>query len=57
MPYLCNLDYVACGAMGVPLFREHTCFEDGDYCDFKLKPDAEPMPYWPPVFTQGKGYK
>lgn len=57
MPYLCNLDYVACGAMGVPLFREHTCFEDGDYCDFKLKPDAEPMPYWPPVFAQGKGYK
>lgn len=57
MPYLCNLDYVMFGAFGVPLFREHTCFEDGDYCDFKLKIDAEPMPYWPPVFTQGKGYK
>ena len=57
MPYLCNLDYVMFGAFGVPLFREHTCFEDGDYCDFKLKIDAEPMAYWPPVFTQGKGYK
>jgi hypothetical protein len=57
MPYLCNLDYVMFGAFGVPLFREHTCFEDGDYCDFKLKTDAEPMRYWPPVFTQGKGYK
>jgi hypothetical protein len=57
MPYLCNLDYVMFGVFGVPLFREHTCFEDGDYCDFKLKLDAEPMPYWPPVFTQGKGYK
>ena len=57
MPYLCNLDYVMFGAFGVPLFREHTCFEDGDYCDFKLKIDAKPMPYWPPVFTQGKGYK
>ncbi len=57
MPYLCNLDYVMFGAFGVPLFREHTCFEDGDYCDFKLKIDAEPMEYWPPVFTQGKGYK
>ena len=34
-----------------------TCFEDGDYCDFKLKMDAKPMEYWPPVFTQGKGYK
>lgn len=57
MPYLCNLDYVMFGVFGVPLFREHTCFEDGDYCDFKLKMDARPMEYWPPVFTQGKGYK
>ncbi|MBR3304916.1 MAG: L-2-amino-thiazoline-4-carboxylic acid hydrolase, partial [Firmicutes bacterium] len=50
MPYLCNLDYVMFGAFGVPMFREHTCFEDGDYCDFKLKLDAKPMEYWPPVF-------
>ena len=57
VPYLCNLDYVMFGAFGVPLFREHTCFEDGDYCDFKLKLGEKPMDYWPPVFTQGKGYK
>ena len=57
MPYLCNLDYVMFGAFDVPLFREHTCFEDGDYCDFKLKLDAKSMEYWPPVFTQGKGFK
>ena len=57
MPYLCNLDYVMFGVFGVPLFREHTCFEDGDYCDFKLKLDEEPMAYWPPVFAQGRGYK
>lgn len=25
-----NLDYVMFGAFDVPLFREHTCFEDGD---------------------------
>ena len=56
MPYLCNLDYVMFGMVGVPLFREHTCFEGG-YCDFKLKVDAEPLPYWPPVFTQGNGYR
>lgn len=56
MPYLCNLDYVMFGIVGVPLFREHTCF-DGGYCDFKLKTGAETMPYWPPVFAQGKGYK
>lgn len=57
MPYLCNLDYVMFGIVGAPLFREHTCMEEGGYCDFKLKVDAEPMPYLPPVFTQGKGYK
>ena len=32
-------------------------FEDGDYCDFKLKLDAEPLPYWPPVFSQDNPYK
>ena len=57
MPYLCNLDYVMFGVLGVPLFREHTCFEDGDYCDFKLKTDAKPLTYWPPVFTQDNSYK
>lgn len=57
MPYLCNLDYVMFGALGVPLFREHTCFEDGDYCDFKLKLGAEPLPWWPPVFAQENDYK
>ena len=56
MPYLCNLDYVMFGVLGVPLFREHTCAVDG-YCDFKLKSGAEPMPYDPPVFSQGKGFR
>ena len=57
MPYICNLDYVMFGMLGVPLFREHTCFEDKDYCDFKLKASAEPMEYWPPVFKQDNQYK
>lgn len=57
MPYLCNLDYVMFGILGAPLFREHTCFADGDYCDFKVKFHAKPMTYWPPVFSQGDGYK
>ena len=35
----------------------HTCFEDGDYCDFKLKIGAELLPYWPPVFRQDNPYK
>ncbi|MDO4538970.1 MAG: L-2-amino-thiazoline-4-carboxylic acid hydrolase [Coriobacteriales bacterium] len=57
MPYLCNLDYVLFGMLGVPLFREHTCFEDGDYCDFKVKCGAEPLSPWPPVFMQDNRYK
>ena len=28
VPYVCNLDYVMFGLLGVPLFREKTCFED-----------------------------
>ena len=57
MPYLCNLDYVMFGVLGAPLYREHTCFEDDDYCDFKLKIGAEPLAYWPPVFQQDNPYK
>lgn len=57
MPYLCNPDYVMSGVFGIPPFREHTCSEDGDYCDFKIEAGEEPMEYWPPVFTQGQGYK
>ena len=34
----------------------HTCAVDG-YCDFRLKLVAEPMPYDPPVFSRGKGFR
>lgn len=57
MPYLCNMDYVMFGVLGAPLYREHTCFADGDYCDFKLKADAPVLPWWPPVFMQDNPYK
>ncbi len=45
------------GIRSVSDIMGNTCFKDGDYCDFKLKVDAKPITYWPPVFTQGKGYK
>ena len=57
MPYLCNLDYAMYGTLGVPLYRTHTCFGDGDYCDFSVKPGAEILKAWPPVFMQEKGCK
>ena len=44
-------NYVMFGILGAPLYREHTCFDDGDYCDFKLKLSAKPMDYDPPVFA------
>lgn len=57
MPYLCNLDYVMFEELDVPLYRSHTCFDDGDYCDFNIKADAEVLEGWPPVFKQDNGYK
>lgn len=57
MPYLCNLDYVMFGILGVPLYREYTIAAGNAYCDFKLKAGAEPLEYWPPVFGQKNDYK
>ena len=47
MPYICNLDYVMFGAMGVPFYREKTCAAGDGCCDFKLKPGAPIQPSWP----------
>jgi hypothetical protein len=30
-------------------------FEDGDFCDFRIKIGEKPMEYWQSVFTQGRG--
>lgn len=57
VPYMCNLDYVLYGAMGIPLRRTHTCFIDGDYCDYNVIAGAEIFEGWPQVFTLEGGYK
>lgn len=57
LPWLCNLDYVMFGVLGVPFFREHTIADDEPYCDFNIKYDAEPLPYYPPVFQQENTFK
>ena len=57
LPWLCNLDYVMYGVLGVPLFREHTIADGEAYCDFNLKYAEQPLPYWPPVFQQENAYK
>ncbi|MGI5174380.1 L-2-amino-thiazoline-4-carboxylic acid hydrolase [Treponema sp. OMZ 840] len=48
MPYLCNLDYVMFGKMGVSLYRENTCACGDGYCDFKMKKNAPIPAFWPP---------
>lgn len=48
MPYLCNLDYVMFGKMGLSLYREKTCATGDGYCDFKFKKNGSIPSYWPP---------
>ena len=42
--------------LGAPLSWAHA-YMGGGYCDFKRKFAAEPLPYWPPVFTQANDYR
>ena len=41
----------------VYIYGSHDRFGIDKFCDFKLKAGAETMEYWPPVFSQGKGFK
>ena len=47
MPYICNLDYVMFEVLKVPFYREKTCVNGDDYCDFKMKKNAPVVPAWP----------
>lgn len=57
LPWLCNLDYVMYGVLGVPFFRKQTIADGADWCDFNIKYGVDPLPYWPPVFQQENEYK
>ena len=48
MPYLCNLDYVMFGSVGLSLAREKTCAAGDDCCDFKVKRNVPIPAFWPP---------
>ena len=48
MPYMCNLDYVTYGAMGLALRREKVLADGDDCCDFKFLRKGEPAANWPP---------
>ncbi len=48
MPYLCNLDYTLFKCADASLYREKTCADGDDYCDFKFKANAPIPSTWPP---------
>jgi len=52
MPYLCNLDYVSFGAIGMELIRTKTLGWGCDCCDFRIKKNGTPPPAWPPQFVE-----
>lgn len=51
-PYLCNLDYVMFGAMGVGLRRTMTLAWGCEKCDFRYVKDGEMPAAWPPRFVE-----
>ena len=54
MPYMCNLDYVTYGAMGLAMRREKVLADGDECCDFKFLRRGEPVPNWPPHILDPK---
>jgi len=52
MPYLCNLDYVTFGALGMGLVRTQTLGWGCDCCNFRIKKKGNTPPAWPPRFVE-----
>ncbi len=51
-PYLCDLDYVMCTAMGVGLTRTKTLAWGCDRCDFRFTVPGRTTAPWPPRFAE-----
>lgn len=51
-PYLCDLDYVMFGAMGIGLRRTKTLAWGCDLCDFRFSRDGVVPASWPPSFVE-----
>ncbi|MBN1120724.1 MAG: L-2-amino-thiazoline-4-carboxylic acid hydrolase [Anaerolineae bacterium] len=51
-PYMCAVDYITIGAMGVELRRTKTLIHGCDCCDFRFVVDGTPPPAWPPRFPE-----
>ena len=57
MPYICNLDYLVFGNMGLPLYRENVIGCGDECCTMFFKIDQEVQSIWPPHAIRGDGYK
>jgi hypothetical protein len=51
-PYMCAVDYITLGAMGVELRRSKTLIHGCDCCDFRLVVKGTPPPVWPPYMPE-----
>lgn len=51
-PYLCDLDYLMFGAMGIGLRRTKTLAWGCDRCDFRFSRDGVAPASWPPGFVE-----
>lgn len=51
-PYLCNLDYVTFGALGMGLLHTQTLGWGCDCCDFRIQRKGDVPPAWPPRFVE-----
>jgi hypothetical protein len=52
MPYMCHMDYVTLGAIGVELKRTKTLAYGCDRCDFRMIKGGIPPQDWPPAFPE-----
>lgn len=51
-PYLCDLDHVTFGALGVGLTRTETLAWGCDRCDFSVTNPGTTISTWPPQFAE-----
>ncbi|MDO5718849.1 MAG: L-2-amino-thiazoline-4-carboxylic acid hydrolase [Tissierellia bacterium] len=50
IPYICNLDYIMFGKLGIPLRRNKTISCGDESCDFLFAREGEVADAWPPPF-------
>ena len=57
LPYICNLDYVIWGKMGLPMYRENALGYGDDSCTMYIKRNEKIPDTWPPHGLRRDGLK